>query len=216
MIELFKKLALSGDAVVLWLLVAASITSLAVVIDRWRAFRRNAVDFPALMETLASTLDAGEPESATQAALRAGGLEGRVAAAGLARLDRGAAAVEQAMLAKLVLERGQLEKNLIILGTLGNNAPFVGLFGTVLGIIKSFNDLAVTGGSGASVVMSGISSALVATAFGILVAIPAVAANNYFQTKLRRACSNAQSLIHMLQSQLQSQQPSLARTAVLP
>lgn len=212
--ELFKRLALAGDVAVLWTLVGASVLSLGVIYERWKAFRRERVDFPRLMDELARRLERGDAAGARQAAQSAGGVEGRVAAAGLAAFAKGPASVEEAMLARLVLERSRLERNLVVLGTLGNNAPFVGLFGTVLGIIKAFNDLAVTGGSGVSVVMSGISSALVATAFGILVAIPAVAANNFFQTKLRRAVSNAQSLVHLMQSYLRDEAARPPREAL--
>lgn len=203
--EIFKKLALGGDAAVLWLLVAASVTSLAVCIDRWRSFRRDRVDFASFLHELGLRVERGDEEGARELARRTGGVEGRVAAAGLSCFAKGPASVEEAMMSCLVIERSRMEKNLVILGTLGNNAPFVGLFGTVLGIIKAFNDLALSGGSGTSAVMTGISSALVATAFGILVAIPAVAANNYFQTRLKRSLSNAQSLIHMLQSYLRDE-----------
>ena len=85
-----------------------------------------------------------------------------------------------------------------MLATMGNNAPFVGLFGTVLGIIKAFNDLALTGQSGVTVVMAGISSALIATAFGILVAIPAVVANNYFASRLKQTQTGTESLSHII------------------
>jgi biopolymer transport protein ExbB len=91
-----------------------------------------------------------------------------------------------------------LEKNLLILGTLGNNAPFIGLFGTVLGIIKAFNDLAVAGTSGPTIVMRGVSEALVATAMGLLIAIPAVAAYNYFQGKIKRSMLNSDRLSRLL------------------
>jgi biopolymer transport protein ExbB len=76
------------------------------------------------------------------------------------------------------------QKRLTILATLGNNAPFIGLFGTVLGVIKAFHDLHVQQGSGIKVVMGGISEALVATAMGLLVAIPAVIAYNAFSKTL--------------------------------
>ena len=82
--------------------------------------------------------------------------------------------------------RLDLERNLGILGTLGNNAPFIGLFGTVLGIIKAFVDLSHNQNGGVTVVMTGIAEALVATALGLVVAIPAVIAFNYFQGRLRR------------------------------
>jgi biopolymer transport protein ExbB len=197
--EAFKALALVGDIWVLWVLLAASVISVGVVLERWWTFKKNKINFPPFLEELGKRLDRNDPVAARQLARNTGGVESKVALAGLLVLSKGSASVEEAMTSRLVLERTQLEKNLIVLGTLGNNAPFIGLFGTVLGIIKAFNDLAVTGGSGASVVMSGVSSALIATAFGILVAIPAVIANNYFQTRLRRISSNAQSLIHLFQ-----------------
>jgi biopolymer transport protein ExbB/TolQ len=81
-------------------------------------------------------------------------------------------------------ERWKLERFLSVLGTLGNIAPFIGLFGTVVGIIKAFRDLAMAGGGGPSVVAKGIAEALVSTAGGLLVAIPAVIIYNYF---IRRA-----------------------------
>ncbi|EAT16836.1 MotA/TolQ/ExbB proton channel family protein [Desulfuromonas acetoxidans] len=77
------------------------------------------------------------------------------------------------------------QKRLTILATLGNNAPFIGLFGTVLGVIKAFHDLHLQQGSGIKVVMGGISEALVATAMGLLVAIPAVIAYNAFSKTLQ-------------------------------
>jgi biopolymer transport protein ExbB len=193
--QIFKKLALVGDVWVLWILLAASVASISVILERWWSFRSSKINFPKFLEDLGRRLDANDSAGARQVARSQAGVEAKVALAGLVNLSKGSASVEEAMTSRLVLEKTQLEKNLIVLGTLGNNAPFVGLFGTVLGIIKAFNDLAVSGSSGASVVMSGVSAALVATAFGILVAIPAVIANNYFQSRLRRISANAQSLI---------------------
>jgi biopolymer transport protein ExbB len=73
---------------------------------------------------------------------------------------------------------------MMLLGTLGNNAPFIGLFGTVLGVIKAFHDLAQSG-AGPEVVMSGLSEALVATAVGLLVALPCVFAFNNLQKRIK-------------------------------
>lgn len=203
--RIFKQLALVGDVWVLWLLVIASVGSLGVIYDRWRAFRTNACDFADLLKRLTDALNEGDLARARTGAQSARGVEARVALAGLTNFHRGPASVQEAMTCAIVTERSLLEENLIVLGTLGNNAPFVGLFGTVLGIIKAFNDLAVSGSSGVSVVMAGVSSALVATAFGILVAIPAVMANNYFQTRLRRIVANSQALAHMFQMHLRDQ-----------
>ena len=99
--------------------------------------------------------------------------------------------------AVLAEERIRLGKNLAFLGTLGANAPFIGLFGTVLGIIQAFKDLGDTGvqsGETSKVVMAGISEALVATAVGLLVAIPAVVAYNIFQRRVKRMLGEAESM----------------------
>jgi biopolymer transport protein ExbB len=109
------------------------------------------------------------------------------------------------MASRWLRERQALDKRLIVLSTLGNNAPFMGLFGTVMGIIKAFNDLASSGQGGVAVVMAGISAALVATAFGILVAIPAVVANNYFVTVLKQKQANTESLSRILLAYLKAE-----------
>lgn len=79
-----------------------------------------------------------------------------------------------------------LEKRLGILATFGNNAPFVGLFGTILGVMNAFAVLGASNTVSTSLVMNGISEALVATAMGLFVAIPSVAAYNYFIRRMRR------------------------------
>jgi biopolymer transport protein ExbB len=95
-------------------------------------------------------------------------------------------------------ERLAMEKHLGILGTLGNNCPFIGLFGTVLGIIKAFADLSHNQGGGAAVVMAGIAEALVATAVGLMVAIPAVVAYNVFQGRVRRTLGRVDAVAHLI------------------
>src|SRR5206468_1323803 len=102
-------------------------------------------------------------------------------------------------------ERLRLEKRLAYLGTLGNNAPFIGLFGTVIGVISAFEELghgAPGHGTGVSAaaqvasqaVMSSIAEALVATAVGIFVALPAVAAYNYLQRRVGALLSDTEVL----------------------
>jgi biopolymer transport protein ExbB/TolQ len=108
--------------------------------------------------------------------------------AGLTKLKQGAAEMAESMELSARREIANLERYLGVLGTIGNTAPFVGLFGTVLGIIRAFNDLAGAEGAGPSVVADGIAEALVATAAGLFVAVPAVIAYNYFTRRLAR-CS---------------------------
>jgi biopolymer transport protein ExbB/TolQ len=205
MSEIFKYLALAGDTWVLYLLLAASIASVAVMFDRWKLYRKNTGDLSALIEGLSAALEKKDVQAAIRLAEATPRVEARVALAGLRHFDKGHASVEEHMLSVWIREKLEFEKYLIVLGTMGNNAPFVGLFGTVLGIIKAFNDLALTGQSGVSVVMAGISSALIATAFGILVAIPAVVANNYFITRLKQMQANSDSLSRILLAHLKEE-----------
>jgi len=116
---------------------------------------------------------------------------------------RGAEAAEEAMASAAALQRMRLERRLAFLGTVGNNAPFIGLLGTVIGIVQAFEKLQGAGASGgaagpASDVMGSISESLVATAIGLVVAIPAVAAFNYFQRRIRATLANSDALTHIL------------------
>jgi biopolymer transport protein ExbB/TolQ len=85
-----------------------------------------------------------------------------------------------------------------VLGTLGNNAPFIGLFGTVLGIIRAFHDLAGNTVQGTQAVMSGIAEALVATGVGLLVALPAVATYNAFIRRVETTSAGSEALAHRI------------------
>ncbi|MCI0569481.1 MAG: MotA/TolQ/ExbB proton channel family protein, partial [Myxococcaceae bacterium] len=127
---------------------------------------------------------------------------------GLASMDKGADTVEQVIASTMSRERPQYERYLSVLGTLGNNAPFVGLFGTVIGIIKAFNDLGLANAKGGSAiqqtVMAGISEALVATAVGLAVAIPAVVAYNAYLRWLKTLTARANALGHALVGHLRA------------
>ncbi len=140
----------------------------------------------------------GDVDGARQALAGRTAPAATVAAAGLDHFDRGSNAVGEAMAGVKARLRIDMERNLGVLGTLGNNAPFIGLFGTVLGIIKAFADLARNQSGGAAAVMSGISEALVATAVGLMVAIPAVIAFNYFQGKVRKTIARVDAIAHLV------------------
>ncbi len=202
MADVFKNLALVGDVWVLYLLVLASIASVAVMLERWISFKHNRGDFTSFMDSVSKSLAKGDIAGAKKLSEASGRAEAKVVLEGLNSVKKGPATVEEVMTSRWLREKMSLEKNLVVLATLGNNAPFIGLFGTVLGIIKAFNDLAITGQSGIAVVMSGIASALIATALGIFVAIPAVIANNYFVSRLKQAQSNSESLAHIVMGYL--------------
>jgi len=132
-----------------------------------------------------------------------------VALAGLDVWDRGSKAAAEAMAAARGVERARLEQRLGFLGTVGNNAPFVGLLGTVIGVVGAFDELGMAGSGGSSAglaperVMSSIAEALVATAIGLVVAIPAVAAFNYFQGKITSIIERSETLGHVVLAHLE-------------
>jgi biopolymer transport protein ExbB len=192
---------LLGSEWVLWLLIVLSILSVAVMVERWLAFPRRAPDLDNLAANLLESLGRGDIGAARKAIGEPQTPEARVGLVGLSEMKRGRDAVGEAMASAKARERLALERRLGILGTLGANAPFIGLFGTVLGIIKAFADLAQNqGAGGAAVVMRGISEALVATAVGLLVAIPAVIAYNIFQGRVRRTMQRIDTMAHLILS----------------
>jgi biopolymer transport protein ExbB len=188
---------LLGSEWVLFVLLGLSVVSVAVMVER-AIFLRSRGDADAMARELESLLKGGDLEGARQALAGRTMPAAMVAAAGLNHYARGSEAVGAAMAGAKARLRVDMEKNLGLLGTLGNNAPFIGLFGTVLGIIKAFADLSRNSTGGANAVMAGISEALVATAVGLMVAIPAVIAFNYFQAKVRKIAARIDAVAHMV------------------
>jgi len=183
------------------LLLLMSILVFGVLIERWRAFRRASRDRDELMTSLDPFLSDKDIERALKSLEDDASLLGRTAQAGLAaRLAKRdtTRAMERSARSGLI----GLETNLAMLGTIGSIAPFVGLFGTVLGIIRAFRDLALANAGGAAVVSQGIAEALVATAAGLFVAISAVVIFNSFQSGLERLARETELLISDLAERL--------------
>jgi biopolymer transport protein ExbB/biopolymer transport protein TolQ len=179
------KLALVGSAWVLYLLLALSVLSIAAMVERWLFFRKHEDDAAALRRRLGSALREGDLATADRVLAASPSLEARVVRAALQWSDGGADAVADAIDSELFALKKDLERGMSLLGTLGNNAPFIGLLGTVLGVIEAFHQL----GDGANKaamgnVMSGIAEALVATGVGLFVALPAVVAYNVAQKRI--------------------------------
>jgi biopolymer transport protein ExbB/TolQ len=172
-------------------ILLASVFALGVAIERLLALWGVRTQTRALGETIARHLLRGDIASARVAAERSQALAADIFIAGF---ERAAKTTGPGLDAAVDRERMQamlkLRSKLWILGTIGASTPFVGLFGTVVGILKSFRDLGldVQGGGtgGPSAVMTGISEALVATAAGIIVAVEAVIFYNFFQSRLAR------------------------------
>lgn len=201
-----KGFTLIGGDWVLWILVFASILSVTVMIERLIYFFRNRTPVERFIEAFTERLGRDDINGAAALADMTKGAEARIAKVALAHFNDGEQVVEQMMASRKVTERLRFEKYLMILGTMGNNAPFFGLFGTVLGIIKAFHDLGQAGSNaaGATTVMTGISEALVATAMGLLVAIPAVIAYNYFSKKVKEFAANAETIERIILAHLKA------------
>jgi biopolymer transport protein ExbB len=196
---------LSSAEWVLWLLVILSVLSIALMLERAVYFATHRLSDS---ESLAARLARGEFDAVRSAIEGKKGMEAAVIREGLASTTQGADTVEQVIASTVARERPQYERYLSFLGTLGNNAPFIGLFGTVLGIIKAFNDLGASNVKGAAIqqtVMAGISEALVATAVGLAVAIPAVVAFNVFNRQLKTLTSRTNALGYALVGSLRSE-----------
>ncbi len=180
----FMALALTGGDWVIWALVAASVLAVSIVVDRFKLFKAEKLAMAALRPSLTAALLEGDVAAAAKAVEKHPCAASRALTAALSQAPRGPEAAADHLAAALSEERLRLEGRMLWLGTLGNNAPFIGLFGTVLGVIKAFNDLAQSG-AGPEVVMAGLSEALIATAVGLLVALPCVVAYNLLQKTSR-------------------------------
>ena len=199
---------LLGADWILWLLVILSVLSVAVMVERAIFFLGHRL--PGAGE-LSLRILKGELAPVKQEVGDKPGLEAAVVREALASAELGPDSVEEIIAATVAREKKRYERGLAVLGTLGNNAPFIGLFGTVLGIIQAFHDLAVTSAisgkaqaAGAATVMSGISEALVATAVGLFVALPAVVAFNGYNRWLRSMAASANELGHAIVAHLRA------------
>ncbi len=203
-----------GAGWVMWLMIVLSVVSVAIMLERGWFYWSLRDDIGKLAQRLRDELRRGDYEAARAALERSPSAEAAVVVAGLLESDRGARAAEEAMNGAMALQRMKLERRLAFLGTLGNNAPFIGLFGTVIGVVEAFEQLgrqahgpaanaaAAAATAAPQEVMAAIAEALVATAIGLAVAIPAVAMYNFYQRLAKSILANTAALSHVLLSYL--------------
>ena len=190
----------TGVSWILWFLAMLSILGFAVGFERlWTLWRARA-DLRKLAEQLDKDLAAGGvPQALAQ--MQAPAVAAAIARAGLRLAHLGPTAGDRAMQSAVALERARLERGLTFLATLGNNAPFIGLFGTVVGVIAAFEHLGHGGHGGAAAsaeVMASIAEALATTAVGIAVALPAVAMHNAIQRQITGLLQGADALSNLV------------------
>ncbi|MCB0383968.1 MAG: MotA/TolQ/ExbB proton channel family protein [Bdellovibrionales bacterium] len=186
----FFLIAEAGHEATLWILIILSILSIAFILERFLSIRRVRVTSNKISHRLRETLQSNNLADLEDLSRDRETLEGRALAYGLRHAkENGAVGLEEILNTYAQTERPKLEKYLNFLATVGSNAPFIGLLGTVFGIMDAFRGLATSQGDAAAV-MIGISKALVATAIGLLVAIPAVIAYNHFNKQVRGIFQN--------------------------
>ena len=196
----FVDFAQLGANWVLWLLIALSVISVGVMIDRALWLRKRDIDTERFTRELRGAFERGELDRLQAKYMDDPAIPVQVGLRGLAIRTQGAEATAEAMHGERVRWRRAADRNLIVLGTLGNNVPFVGLFGTVLGVINAFQHLAVKSAEAEKETLSTIAEALSATAIGLLVAIPAVIAFNYFSRRVRVMMAGADEVAHAVLS----------------
>ena len=205
-----KALAGMGAGWVMWLLVFTSVLVVAVALERAIVLFLQSDDVDGLRRNLASALGRGDLVAARRIVLASRAVEARVLEAGLGALPRGAAAMEERLASEAQLVRLRLERRLAFIGTVGSNAPFIGLLGTVIGIIRAFHALDASGGQMSTALMAEIGEALTATAIGLFVALPAVALFNVFSRQIATRIARAEALGRELLSFAKDERRSLA------
>lgn len=188
----------SGHEITLWILLALSVMSISIIIDKWLMFKKLNKNSNEVAERIKEIIRTNDQDKIETVATDWSSLEGRALTYGLRHINKnGEIGLDEMFNVYTKSEKPRLEKNLNFLATVGSNAPFIGLLGTVLGIMHAFQALADAQGD-PSVVMIGISQALIATAAGLFVALPAVVAYNYFKKQLISVLTNLDSLRDLL------------------
>lgn len=204
LVENLMKIALFGAAWVMYLLLVMSVFSFGATFERWFFFKKHTDNADELGDQITSYLEKKDIEGARRMLAERPSVEAKVFARTLQFSEAGATALADAAAAELGKRRKDLERGLNFLGTVGSNAPFIGLFGTVIGVIEAFHYLGGDAGDDSAMghVMAGIAEALVATGVGLFVAIPAVIAYNIFQAKVTTIEGNIETIVSQISAHI--------------
>lgn len=183
------------DQAVLIILIIMSVVSIGMILERFVMLRRFSGESERIRARVKLALQGNSVEDIEDIAKDPSSIEGRAANYAIRYLkESGSKGLEEIFNTFILSEKPELEKRLSFLATVGSNAPYIGLFGTVLGIMKAFQDLAQAPEAGQQTVMAGISLALIATATGLFVAIPAVIFYNYFSRQVKGLLQSLESV----------------------
>jgi biopolymer transport protein ExbB len=176
------------------ILAGCSVVVLTYIFERWLFFKHTTVDADRFFIKIKDAFRNDGIEKALSVCNSSLSPLAVVIKSGLEENHKNVESSQEMMDAVAIEQRTKLEKNLNVLGTLGNIAPLIGLFGTVVGIIRAFHALAVSGSAGPSVISAGIAEALITTASGLVVAVPAVIFYNYFLRRVNTVMSEIESI----------------------
>jgi biopolymer transport protein ExbB len=168
----------------MYVLIGCSVLSLAILLERFLAFRRKTLDRVSFMAGIRSAIQEGAIDRALKACEAARAPISAVVLAAITRHGSDEKIIGGAAEREIIVETAKLERFTSVVGTIGNVAVYIGLFGTVLGIVRSFHNIAQVGSGGISVVIGGVAEALICTAAGLAVAVPAVVVYNYFMRRV--------------------------------
>jgi biopolymer transport protein ExbB len=169
----------------MYVLLFCSLLSVTIFLERIIYYRRRSrTDREEFMIQVKKALEGGQIEKAKEICKNNLSPFATIVYSGLEHHGDGGIAISNAMERSITIETAKLEQYTSIVGTVGNTAVYIGLFGTVLGIIRAFHDISATGAGGMNIVIAGVAEALVCTATGLLVAIPAVIVFNYFTKRV--------------------------------
>lgn len=175
-------------------LLGCSVIALTFIFERWLFLKRCAVNADQFFKQVRDAYQRGGLEAAVSVCTTSLSPLASVVRVGLEENTRNPKDAQELMDAVAMEERTKLEKNLNVLGTLGNIAPLIGLFGTVVGIIRAFHAISVNGAAGPSVISAGIAEALTTTAGGLVVAVPAVIFYNFFLRRVGTIMTDIESV----------------------
>lgn len=170
----------------MYILLACSVASMGIFIERSFYFWRNSANRDALMSHIRAEVEKAAYDVAIKICEMEGTPIANVVGAGLKKHGCEEKEISAAMEREMLVETENLERFVSIVGTIGNVAVYIGLFGTVLGIVNAFHNISATGSGGLPVVIAGVAEALICTATGLLVAVPSVVVYNYFIRRVDR------------------------------
>jgi biopolymer transport protein ExbB/biopolymer transport protein TolQ len=194
LVERLQRIASGGGGWILWIMLSLSVLSIAVMLERVIFFATRRDDIDQLTSRLIALLRAKDKEGATALLAKSKSVEAAVMRPCIEWTDQGPDAFREVVDAELTKQKKLLERGTTFLGTIGNNGPFIGLVGTVLGVIQAFQQLGNQNKEAMGNVMVGIAEALIATGVGLFVAIPAVVAFNV----INRSIGNVEANVNIM------------------